>query len=557
MPFVVFHFPSESIPFDAKESSFSSETRSFSYTEGFIRINIDTTGHSKSEIDLIIGYKDSIKESFVYNFPNKLDGLLERGQITNISSGDWDYSASSTRVRILNGLTLPLNPGDIIGMTDYTNRNMYIGWKDDYGVSGSTNAWINTDYKVTVKGNYIINLRHADNSITHVEDFLPVLRIYSNTFKNDIPFSELLNGVFSSSRTLYINKEKYNTDTSLQLCIVSKYTGNTAPKFSVSAIKDNGNKALVFTTQFSKNGSYATNIFTLPPLFGNYVKYELSFDIPSGISIDIKEGSITPVVPRYQKIKMDAHLGYSLFESYNSILAFEYAGRSGFENCICNPIADLDGEIWCYHMGNQTVIVDGNVININPTVLHTSEIEGYLQYNSMSEGYPLPKFEDYCRICAKFNMCASLSIDNLRPSYYQKAKNILRKYNLLEGLIVKDGLNSADGDTTENVVKRLETMYSVFGDTTTYEFYFIPCTNEAIDIFAAANLGNAKKIAEPTKADFESLSDDVARQLWCDYAISNGINLAMIQTNAYFDFSRYVKFGFTEFTSDTVSKMWY
>ena len=82
-----------------------------------------------------------------------------------ISSTGWSYGSSTTRVRLKQGTTLHLYPGDIAGLTDYSGKTYYIGWRKADGTYEYNNGWLTKDFHVEQEGEYVFLLRYEPEVI--------------------------------------------------------------------------------------------------------------------------------------------------------------------------------------------------------------------------------------------------------------------------------------------------------------------------------------------------------------------------------------------------------
>ena len=142
-------------------------------------------------------------------------------------------------------------------------------------------------------------------------------------------------------------------------------------------------------------------------------------------------------------------------------------------------------------------------------------------------------------------MKATLSVGYLPKKYYSYLKDTLSEYGLLEGLTLKDGR-----------ISTLEHLYTLFGDSVSYLLYGMDCSFEQIDALVNAHLGSSRRVIEPYVSSLNALSSEEEIYEWCNYAINNGLGLSLIQNSPTFDFDRYIKYGFKEFTSDSLHLMW-
>ena len=119
--------------------------------------------------------------------------LLELGNIYASGGNPPSYSASSTRVRTLEGKLIPLKKGDKIYLTDNTTARMYVGWKKTDGTWTYFGYWITNPsvYKVTEDGDYWILITAVpEATVSDIRDLSGLLRIKRGTSYDDV--SELI-----------------------------------------------------------------------------------------------------------------------------------------------------------------------------------------------------------------------------------------------------------------------------------------------------------------------------------------------------------------------------
>lgn len=104
--------------------------------------------------------------------------FLEIGNVGFFDDGRWNYSLSTSRVRLSYNAYLYLDKGDIIKLSDYSDARMYIGWR---GIDGQTGmrGWTTTDFTVQVAGRYCILLSYNPETETNIEALKGRLRVYS------------------------------------------------------------------------------------------------------------------------------------------------------------------------------------------------------------------------------------------------------------------------------------------------------------------------------------------------------------------------------------------
>ena len=94
--------------------------------------------------------------------------VWEYGNISNMST-NWTYSASTTRVRLQQGMSLYLYPGDKVGLTSYTGFRYYVGWR----LNGSYQSWgwLTDDFYIQKEGEYTFLLcKDPEAALSSVEE---------------------------------------------------------------------------------------------------------------------------------------------------------------------------------------------------------------------------------------------------------------------------------------------------------------------------------------------------------------------------------------------------
>lgn len=121
---------------------------------------------------------DLLEESSRVNGVVKTD--LEFGAWNVNYKTGWTYSWSNRRIRTKEGVTIPLDVGDVISLTDYSNHKFYISCRRADGggyLDGGT--WKTADFEVTTSGDYTLQIATIDG--TAVESVLKadsLLRIH-------------------------------------------------------------------------------------------------------------------------------------------------------------------------------------------------------------------------------------------------------------------------------------------------------------------------------------------------------------------------------------------
>ena len=113
---------------------------------------------------------------------------LELGNIAFYGTGPV-YSASTKRVRTVEGMTVKLKAGDVIGLSDYSNAQFWASWLPDGESTWSNNgSWKSTDFTVSVAGEYILIIHNTTEVAQESAEALGGLLVVrkNNSYHNDI-----------------------------------------------------------------------------------------------------------------------------------------------------------------------------------------------------------------------------------------------------------------------------------------------------------------------------------------------------------------------------------
>lgn len=154
--------------------------------------------------------------------------LLELGNIYATAGNPPSYSASSVRVRTLQGELIPLKAGDVIYLTDLSGARMYVGWKATDGTWKYHGYWITNPavYTVTEDGDYWILITAVpEATITDIRDLSGLLRI-----KKGISYDEVSAAIQNNQRkSWFVNSINHRGYSRL-------YPENTLIAFKKSAL---------------------------------------------------------------------------------------------------------------------------------------------------------------------------------------------------------------------------------------------------------------------------------------------------------------------------------
>lgn len=103
-------------------------------------------------------------------FGGVIDVPLESGSIT-ISSSGWSYASSINRVRLKEGVTMHLYPGDTLTILDTSNQSMYVGWQLPDSTYKHSGNWVGS-FTAQVEGDYVVCIKSNDSSNIDVSDVI-------------------------------------------------------------------------------------------------------------------------------------------------------------------------------------------------------------------------------------------------------------------------------------------------------------------------------------------------------------------------------------------------
>lgn len=109
----------------------------------------------------------------------------EIGNVT-LSQNPPVYSSINSRVRMKEGTTIHLKPGDKITLTSYANARFYIGWQRDIdNLWKFGQQWFTQDFTVTEQGKYIILVSNLTETNLNGNMYLLTNLIKIYRYKND------------------------------------------------------------------------------------------------------------------------------------------------------------------------------------------------------------------------------------------------------------------------------------------------------------------------------------------------------------------------------------
>lgn len=376
--------------------------------------------------------------------------LLELGNVS-ISTSGWNYSNSTTRVRVIKGKTLHLVPGDIIGLTDYSNARFFIGWRLSDDTYKSGNSWKTADYTITEEGEYCVLLSNIQETTTTVESLGSLLFIktyyeqgyaVSNEFSNKdnvLLSGSAINSAIStlSAYTSYVfgvtsgNKPIINYDTTAQTVTIAKDTilcakginGNNSyyvvANEAVISLENTTSSAVCIFLNKTDGTIVARNYsatYNDDFLFIAGIRKKVSSNIPSIVtlfpwSID---GIPYNYVPRVNKqlrcktnVKMMAHRGFHYCDiPENSLDAYRIAGYMGYDYVETDFCATSDGVLVLSHdstinrtMKNADYTDIEEAVYINDKTFSELRANYVLASANTNMRKPIPSLEEFFITC--------------------------------------------------------------------------------------------------------------------------------------------------------------
>ena len=104
--------------------------------------------------------------------------MFDLGNITMTNSG-WTYvNNTKKRVRVKEGLSIFLQAGDVIGLSDYANYRYLLGWRDENGNYGTKSIWLTSDIIAPVTGDYVIEVakQTAEQDVDDISLFVNLIK---------------------------------------------------------------------------------------------------------------------------------------------------------------------------------------------------------------------------------------------------------------------------------------------------------------------------------------------------------------------------------------------
>lgn len=145
------------------------------------------------------------------------------------------YGSSTTRARTPEGYDLELLPGTVVGLTDYSGAEFYIGYYSATSGKWVKNGWRTSDYVVTERGVYALLIRNnPEVTITNIDTIKSLLRItatFDAQYNAEVWTGEKENASKIASKTDMMLKANKNIRTIGHRGWTTTAPENTIPSF--------------------------------------------------------------------------------------------------------------------------------------------------------------------------------------------------------------------------------------------------------------------------------------------------------------------------------------
>ena len=194
----------------------------------------------------------------------------------------------------------------------------------------------------------------------------------------------------------------------------------------------------------------------MPPVIASYRTVKLTFIIPKGVTLHLREikGKHNSYV--YDKgfgILHHGHAGFPSYASSNTAFSFQMAAEMGFSTCITIPKFTKDGIGVCFHddgsVRKKLRYDDGSKIEEGSpddrpiwefTYEELMKFDAGLIKSPIYKGTRIPTLDEYFSICSTTGMKPIFSVHpGLSVPEWEKVRLMLEKYKLLDQFWIKTG----------------------------------------------------------------------------------------------------------------------
>ena len=346
-----------------------------------------------------------------------------------------------------------------------------------------------------------------------------------------------------------ISTDEY-TAGSVRIDMLASYEGENAPELSI-LLTVRGQNAPIYESHAYRIGrekEYKMHTFRTAPIFLPSLTLSLSFNIPEGTALFIKNLATAPTDKATDLIggpRHNAHLGLWGMAPDNTMPAFELAAASGFPACIAVPKVTKDGVIVCIHDDtiNRTARdKDGNaptepIYVWDKTYEELCEWEYGSYMNEVYRGTRLPRLSEFFDLCARSGMRPMFSTHpGLTVPQWEEVKEMLKR----RGLLRKFHIKSFGADI-------LKTAYSVFGNEIEgYTFDVGSWADTHIETLLSTGI-DVKASRVGIEAQFDHYTEEIAAAIRGAGLFASAWN---IKRRKFSEYERLMAFGVTEFTED-------
>lgn len=194
----------------------------------------------------------------------------------------------------------------------------------------------------------------------------------------------------------------------------------------------------------------------IPPSIDRYCNVKLTFIIPSGVKLWIREIKHKRNIFAGNNqigIRYHGHAGFPGYAPSNTAFSFQMAAEMGFSTCITIPKFTKDGIGVCFHDdGSVRKILryeDGSAIEEGSkddrpikdfTYEELMQFDAGLRKSDIYRGTRIPTLDDFFQICSMTGMCPIFSVHpGLSIPEWEKVRIMLEKYRLLDRFWIKTG----------------------------------------------------------------------------------------------------------------------
>ena len=146
-----------------------------------------------------------------------------------------------------------------------------------------------------------------------------------------------------------------------------------------------------------------------------------------------------------ESILLSAHRGFQPQGPENSVLAFEAAGRLGFDYIETDVRMTSDGELVCLHDAtvDRTTNGEGDISEISYSELTKFRIDtaayGFNISSADKDKLYVPTFREYLEICRKYGSRPFIELKSGSEMYLEKTINIALEYFAPEDIVISSG----------------------------------------------------------------------------------------------------------------------